>query len=332
MAQTVTGTNFTGDLFKEFLRAAVQRAETLEQKCAAVHVGFNEALFFPKIALTGNIMQDYDPTGVDSGAVGTFTATDSTTLPLLAQSIKINNIDPNDWRDFLRPFQLNASDLYTWPKLPRAVQTAYLLELLEEVDWTVEQNMWIGDTVTAASAPTDRWIGWLPYLTDQADFIDATTSGATTFTSANVFGYMDTVYSTIYSNAVMKAVESRRRAELKIFVSKATATLLNAAESDTSGKGQTRLSNNGIYDMAYNGVKIVPLSAFPDDEILVTYADSNPRKSNLHFGMTNLNDKSNVQVFNMANGSNYMGMRMDMSAGCVVGYSTECVRFGASLT
>jgi len=327
MAQTISSP-FVGSAYEGILRACIQRAETFDSGSVAVHTGFNKALHFTKVNLTGDILQDYDGSGVDSGAVGTFSTTQSTKITLQDLSLKISNLDPNAYRAIFEPMQLSPSTLYTFPDLPPAIQQAFVLEVLEEISWVIDQNLWTGSRATAATYPTDRFNGWLTLLDTANDYIDATTSGATTFTAANIFTYMDAVKSVLYSNATAKAVESRRKNELKFFVSKNTAQLLQTAEQNTSGKGQTRLTSSGIYDMVYSGTApIVPLSAFPDDQILLTYASTDPQRSNLQFGATNVSDQDNLQVFRMSNGSNYIGMRMDMAVGCVVPFTTECIRF-----
>jgi len=273
-------------------------------------------------------MQDYDPTGVDSGAVGTLTYNDSTAITLAAQSIKISNIDPNDFRDIFEPLGLPAEMLYTFPDLPAEIQTAFMLEILENVSLIIDKNVWTGSTASGVAQPTNRFNGWLTALDTAGDYVDATTSGATAFSASNIFTYMDEVKSTLYSNTTMLAVESRRRDELKCFVSKNTANFLVTAEQNTSGKGETRLTSSGIYDLVYSGAfPVVPLASFPDDQILVTYASTDPRRSNLQYGATNTRDAENVQVFRMSNGSNYIGVRMDMSLGAQVAYSNETLRF-----
>jgi hypothetical protein len=329
MSQTVTNNgNWSGEVWQEFLRASIQKAESFDKNILAVQTGFNEALFYPKIDLTGNILQDYSGTGVDDGAVGTFAANASTALTLQELSVKIANIDPNDWRDFWSSLGLSADVMWTWPSLPPKVQQAYLMELLESLDWIHEQNIWTGERTSGDLTSENRYNGFITQLEAAADFVDATPSGATAFTANNVFDACDDVVDTLYSNATMKAVESRRNAELTMFVSKKTARLMIQAEQDTDGKGETRLTSQGIYDMIYSGaLPVLPLSAFPDDKILVTYASSQPRRSNLHFGMSNIRNKTNVQIFNMANGSNFLGMRMDMAVGVKIPFTTECLYY-----
>jgi hypothetical protein len=182
-------------------------------------------------------------------------------------------------------FQLSADTLYTFPSLPPAVQMAFVLEILEQVSYQIDRNLWLGNT--AGAQPINRFQGWLTQLYAAGTFVDATPTAAADFTAANIFAAMDLVIDTLYKNARMRAVESRRRNELKIFVSKATANFLKTAEQNVSGKGMTRLTSSSIYDIIYSGVApVVPLASFPDNTIMLTYASGDIRKTNLHFGAT----------------------------------------------
>lgn len=327
MSQLTVTSPFVGVGYVEVLRAAIQEAETFKAGVVGVHTGFNKALHFPKLALTGTVLQDYDPAGIDTtGSATSLAWNEQTKIALRANMFAINNIDPNDFRDVFEAFQLPAETLYTFPSLPPAVQVAFILEILEQVSDQIDKNLWLGDV--SGADPIDRFDGWLTQLYANGDFVDATPTGATSFTAANIFAAMDVVVGTLYTNARMKAVESRRRNELKIFVSKNTANLLKQAEQNVSGKGMTRLTSTSIYDIIYSGVApVVPLAAFPDDTIMLTYASGDIRKTNLHFGATNVRDQENLQIERLANLSNYVGMRMDMSLGCVVGFEEEVILY-----
>ena len=296
-----------------------------------------KALYYTKTSLSGDIVQDYDPRGVDQGAVGDFTTTAIEKLPLQDLSLKISNIDPNAFRELFDPLQLSPTVLYTFPDLPREIQVAFLTEVLEQTADIWDNNMWNGDRAGGV-APANKYNGWLKELSDAynttgvASPVDATLSGVTTFDVTNIFSVVDNVKSVLYSDPTMKAVESRYRNFLKLYCSKNTANLLRTAEQNTAGKGETRLTGGSIYDMNYSGAfKIQPLANFPDDKLLLTYGDgSSKANTNLHFGMTNQADAQNVQVFRMANGSNYVGMRMDVSVGTKVVFPEQCITVGIS--
>ena len=318
---------FVGTGYVDLLRKAVQEAETFKAGMVGVHTGFNKALHFPKLSLSGTVLQDYNPAGIETTGSGTTLAwNEQTKITLRENMFAINNIDPNDYRDIFETFQLPAETLYTFPNLPPAVQMAFLLEIMEQVGNQIDKNLWLGDTT--GSQPINRFNGWLTQLYAGGIFVDATPTSATAFTAANIFAAMDLVIDTLYSNAQMRAVESRRRNELRIFTSKNTANFLKQAEQNVSGKGMTRLTSTSIYDIIYSGVApVVPLANFPDDTIMLTYASGDPRRTNLHFGATNVRDQENIQIERMANLSNYVGMRMDMSVGCVVGFQEEVILY-----
>lgn len=323
MAQTVTSTKYNGEFFRQLLRATVQPAETVEAGLVAVQSGINKALFLPKTALSGNIMQDYDPSGVDSGSVGTFTTTDTTTLNIVKQSVKINNIDPNDWRLFSEEFAPSASELYSFTELPPVVRDAYVMELLERTADITDQNIWTGSRATAASYPTDRFNGLLTLLDAAGDFVDATPSGAAALSASNVEAAFLACYEALFSS--LAAVEARRRRELRFVVSKTTATYLQTAERNISGKGLTFLNMQGVYDLTYNGIPIVPLSNFPDNRIVLSYFDRDPMRGNAHFGITNVDNHTSINMGKMANGSLYDFMRMDFAAGTQWSYTNEVI-------
>jgi hypothetical protein len=185
----------------------------------------------------------------------------------------------------------------------------------------------VGDR-TLAPSPIAKFKGLLTYLDEKGTFNDVTPTSATVFTEANILDAFRLVYASLFTNSNMKKVRSMKRKYVKFIVSPNTAEILQNGEIDGyTGKGQTELTAGSSDDLRYKGTPIKPLAGFPDNQILLTYADSDPMNSNLHFGMANQRDKENVKVFNMANGADNLGMRMNFTAGVAVAWPEFVTRY-----
>jgi len=113
--------------------------------------------------------------------------------------------------------------------------------------------------------------------------------------------------------------------ETKILVSKKTALFYMQAEEAVSGKGRTSMDMYNMDALDYYGVPVRYSNGFPDDYMICTYTSQDAAKSNLHFGIRNESDMTNVVFEKQANGSKGWVLRVDTGMGTQVGINADVV-------
>lgn len=293
MAQSITSA-FVGDVFEDLLTALVLKADIFEKNLAALHTGFNKALYLPVIDVTGTVVQDYkaQPTlTTDSSGVPTYA---EEVISLTDKMVFIDGINPNAWRDVWNEFAPSFNQLMVDMQVNPQIAQAFIRKIVERVSNVNAFNIWQGDTTTTG-ATYAQFDGLLTKLIAAGGYIDAKPTGTTgSITAANISTYLG------YIRAVMLAKpELIAHPDNKIVVSHTTLGLYQDAEVAISGKGAyasniTDFSKNPG-EMQFYGIPIYASAGFPDDVILGTRMSMDPLNSTLHVGLRNVDDTDNVK-------------------------------------
>jgi hypothetical protein len=320
MAQSITS-NFTGEVWEGITMSLLQGIDIWDKNLASLIVEFNSSIYLPNLEVSGNIDQAFDPTGVESGTVGTLTYTE-VELDTTDRTVKIGTILPNGWRGVWREFAPSPTEAFETMMLNSKIRDAFVMRVLQKTQEVNSYNLWQGDTVTTG-APYANYDGLIKKVVDTAGTVDATTTGAATFTSSNIAGYMATVYDTLVGKPALKS-----KAGVKFIMSHASKSLYQDAEIAVSGKGPL-YSQLGDTGSMFKDVEVVASNGFPDNFILCTYTSTDPFASTLHVGMRNRNDIDSYQFGQVANGSLYWFLRLDYSIGTAITTPTDIIYFDA---
>ena len=314
MSVTFTNNSYVGGVFEEFLVRAISENKTLQDGHAHLVSGINKKLFLPRLRVSGNILQNF--TNGTPSASGDVALTERTLTP--NKNMLYTTFIPNDFRDYWDFSQPPSSVSLVYTELPQAFRTAMETELVRESNFDIAQSLWAGDIVTSPSPayPLDRFNGWLYRASQDADVIDI--SGATTLTSSNIEDKLEEVYQLIPDAILMKET-------LKMFVSIKTGKLVQAAANAISGKGPIFLQTNGLGEISYNGVKIVPLAEIPNDVIFATHSGTGT-DSNLWAGVTNsAEDIEPFRIDRVANNSETWFIKAGVAMDTAIINGDECV-------
>lgn len=320
MAQSISS-NYTGDVWEGITMSLLQGIDIWDKNLASLIVEFNNSIYLPNVDVTGTIDQAFDPASVASGTAGTLAYTE-VELATTDRSVKIGNILPNAWRAVWREFAPSPTEAFDQMMLNSKIRDAFVMRVLQKTQEVNSFNIWQGDTVTTG-ATYANYDGLVKKVVDTAGTVDATTTGAATFTASNVAGYMNSVYDSLVAKPALKS-----KSNVKFIVSHLTKSLYQNSEIAVSGKGPTYSQMGNIGDM-FKDVPVEASNGFPDNYILCTYTDTDPFNSTLHVGMRNRNDIDTYQFGQMADGSLYWFLRLDYSIGTQITTPTDIIYFDA---
>ena len=293
MAQSISSA-FVGDVFEDLLTALVLKTDIFDKSLAALHTGFNKALYLPIIDVTGTLVQDYkaQPTlTTDSSGVPTYS---EELITLTDKMVFIDGINPNSWRAVWNEFAPDFNSLMLEMQVNPELTRAFITKIVERVSNVNAFNIWQGD-VTTTGATYAEYDGLLTKLLAAGGYIDAKPTGTTgSFTASNINDYLNDV-----RQAMLAKPELISHPDNKIVVSHTTMGLYQDAQVAISGKGATQSNitdfsqNQG--EMLFYDIPLYASAGFPDDVLLGSRLSMDPLNSTMHVGMRNVDDTENVK-------------------------------------
>lgn len=317
---TFSQNTYAGEVFEGFLVRLVEGMDVFDKRLVALHTGINKRLVLPSITLSGNFVQDYaaDPTSSGSIAVG------EKYIDVTDKMVYVDDFNPNDWRRFWQPFAPTWREAFDYLTMNPKVRESFVSEILKAVGKVNVYNLWQGDTL-GTGATYSEFDGIITKLLSAGGYVDAAgTDAPAAFTAGNVGTALAAVMAEIVARPAL-----HERPGLAMIVSNKTKYLYQQQQVATSGKGPIESTIDGRTGIDYYGVQIIASNGFPDNTILATYTDVDPLASNLHVGLRNVNDLTEIVFEKKANGSHNHFFRMDYSIGTQVGVPADCIYYGA---
>lgn len=314
---TFVDNTFNGQAAGQFILDCVSENQTVQGGHIYLQTGFNKKITLPRFRVGGNLIQDYTPTPTAQGQLNI----SEVTLPLFDNQVYLE-FHPNEFRDFWEPYQPSPDQPFTLSTLPTQVLADMTSQIIAESGFDVAQCIWMGNrgASPAPAYPLDRFVGIIPQLENSADTINL--SGAVTLTSANILDKLQDVYLSIPKACL-------RRQDMKIFVSTGAAQLYQEALVATSGKGPLSNTADPLDTLNFKGVRVVSTDEFPENTIVAAESGTNGRTSNFHFGATNIQNESIVQVNRVQANSELYFMKLIFNAGTAVAKPDEVVLYKA---
>lgn len=308
--------NYTGEVLEDLLTLTAQENETYKEGLIYHKSGIQKKLALPQVRL-GKIIQDHVPTPTTSE--GDYTFAERYLEP--EDFIVYFEFNPRDYEEYYKPFQPNGNLVFR--ELDPKVQATMLRLLMEGKDEYVNQSIWCsatpeqkakvtGDTDLGADndyGPMKYFNGAIMRMLMNAS-APATSEdakcGQVTIAGTGTFADGEAVENELYAMWEATPPKIRKKKDLVILIDYKSWDAYNKYLSAKTFKNNDNRDEN---QRRFQGKRIIPMVALPDDTIIIGCFTNTPN-SNLWMGVDYANDENVLLVDKLQNNSELYFVKM----------------------
>lgn len=325
--------NYTGEVLADLLTYAAQENETYKEGLIHIKSGIQKRYALPSVQL-GKVIQDRVPTPTSAQSQGEYTFAERYLEP--EDFMVYLEFNPRDLEEYYKPFQPNGNLVFR--ELDPKVQAVMVRLLLERVMEYINHSVWCSADATVkgkisdgtgantgsteigsddAAGPMKYFNGAIAHMLMNAAANPATDEdakcGQIVVAGTGVFADGEAVEKELF--AMWQATEPKVRKKA------GTVILMDYKSWDAynqylAGKTVKYNDNRTENEHRFQGKRIIPMTALPDDTIIMGNFSTGV-DSNLWMGVDYANDENVLQVEKLqANSELYffkMLLKMDVN-------------------
>lgn len=319
-------TNYTGEVLEDLLTYTAQENETYKEGLIHIKSGIQKRYTLPSVQL-GKIIQDHKPT--PDGSVGEYTFSERYLEP--EDFMIYLRFNPRDFEQYYRPFQPKGNLVFR--ELSPEVQATMIRLLMDQKSEYINHAIWCSakpsEKAKVKATGDDSSLGkteiggedaagamkyfngaimrMLMNASAAADTEDAK-SGKITVAGSGVFATGEAVEKELYKMWQATEPKVRKKAGTVILMDYKTWDAYNEYLTQKTFKFTDNRTEN---EHRFQGKRIIPLTALPDNTILIGNFSTGV-DSNLWMGLDYANDEDVLLIDKLQNDSELYFMKVLM--------------------